>query len=218
MQPAKFDQDLPERGDFEGIISSQVFSDAEKFQLLSAYLDDEVSEHERHLVAHWLASDAKLKNYYQSQQQLRQAIRSAGESLFSAEAPSDMQKTAAEKMGLSPEQSGSHLDAHGFVRQGHGLGYSSARPLTEPPLPTQTRSPQQRRSAAKLCCITAQRDTSWQEKQSTHSLIVIGILITTLTTILIGGQGRQNSTFDLRQVKAFGQYALQGQLFQKQMP
>lgn len=223
MQPAKFDQDLPERGDFEETTSSQVFSDAEKFQLLSAYLDDEVSEQERHLVARWLASDAKLKNYYQSQQRLRQAIRSAGESLFSAEAPSNMKKTAAEKMGLPPEQSGNHFDAHGFMRQGHGLGYSSARPLSGPPLPAQTlpaqiRSPQQQRSAAKLCCIAAQRATSWQDKQSTHSLMMIGVLITTLTTILLGGQIRQSSTFNLRQGKAFSQYALQGQLFQKQMP
>jgi len=47
----------------------------EAFELLSAYLDDEVTEEERCLVQHWLASDPEMKSHYQKQLKLRQAMR-----------------------------------------------------------------------------------------------------------------------------------------------
>lgn len=67
----------------------QTFSQAEKLELLSAYLDDEVSEEEKHLVAHWLACDVQLQKHYQNQLKLRQAIRCLGSGVFSAAADSD---------------------------------------------------------------------------------------------------------------------------------
>ena len=47
----------------------------EKFELLSAYLDDEVTEEERALVNHWLASDPEMKAIYNKQRQLQLAIQ-----------------------------------------------------------------------------------------------------------------------------------------------
>ncbi len=47
----------------------------ESFQLLSAYLDDEVTGEERCLVEHLLASDSEMKSHYQKQLRLRQAFK-----------------------------------------------------------------------------------------------------------------------------------------------
>jgi len=51
------------------------FTDDEKFGLLSAFLDDEVSDEERCLVSHWLKSDASLQATYQQQLRLRAALK-----------------------------------------------------------------------------------------------------------------------------------------------
>jgi len=51
------------------------FTADEKFGLLSAFLDDEVSEEERCLVNHWLKSDADLQATYQQQLRLRAALK-----------------------------------------------------------------------------------------------------------------------------------------------
>lgn len=50
--------------------------DDEKFELLSAFLDDEVTREERQLVLHWLQSDEAFKANYQKQMRLRKALRS----------------------------------------------------------------------------------------------------------------------------------------------
>lgn len=47
----------------------------EAFELLSAYLDDEVTEEERCLVQHWIVSDPEMKEHYQKQLRLRQAFK-----------------------------------------------------------------------------------------------------------------------------------------------
>lgn len=47
----------------------------EKFNLLSAYLDDEVSDQERRLVEQWLSSDAQVQQQYQAQNKIRRALR-----------------------------------------------------------------------------------------------------------------------------------------------
>lgn len=47
----------------------------EKFELLSAYLDDEVTAEERALVNHWLASDPEMQKSYQKQLKLKQALK-----------------------------------------------------------------------------------------------------------------------------------------------
>lgn len=51
------------------------FTDDEKFELLSAFLDNEVSEDEQRLVQHWLKSDPKIRQTYQQQLQLKAALQ-----------------------------------------------------------------------------------------------------------------------------------------------
>jgi len=46
------------------------------FELLSAYLDNEVTVAERCLVEHWLACDPVIRSDYQKQLRLRQAFKS----------------------------------------------------------------------------------------------------------------------------------------------
>ncbi len=53
----------------------------EKFNLLSAYLDDEVSEQDRCLVEQWLSSDAQIQQQYQAQHKIRRALRAGRRSL-----------------------------------------------------------------------------------------------------------------------------------------
>lgn len=60
----------------------QDFSAEEKFELMSAYLDDEVSEQERTLVESWLESDPQLLSSYQQQIRLREAVQELGLDLF----------------------------------------------------------------------------------------------------------------------------------------
>ncbi|MEM8505002.1 MAG: hypothetical protein AAF716_17840 [Cyanobacteria bacterium P01_D01_bin.1] len=62
--------------------SHQDFSAEEKFELMSAYLDDEVSEQERVLVESWLESDPQLLSSYQQQLKLREAVQELGLDLF----------------------------------------------------------------------------------------------------------------------------------------
>ena len=52
------------------------FTSHEKFELLSAYMDDEVTAEERALVEHWLSSDPLMRRHYQKQLKLRAAIKS----------------------------------------------------------------------------------------------------------------------------------------------
>lgn len=54
----------------------------EKFELMSAYLDGEVSEQERTLVEDWLANDPQLLSIYQQQVKLRKAVKKLGRGLF----------------------------------------------------------------------------------------------------------------------------------------
>jgi anti-sigma factor RsiW len=57
--------------------SQEALTIDEKFELLSAYLDDEVTDEERCLVEHWLSSDLHLQRQYQEQLKLRLAMRAA---------------------------------------------------------------------------------------------------------------------------------------------
>lgn len=58
----KLTQDLP-------------FTDDEKFELLSAFLDNEVAEDEQRLVQHWLRTDPKVQQTYQQQLKLKAALQ-----------------------------------------------------------------------------------------------------------------------------------------------
>ncbi|MGB3296731.1 MAG: hypothetical protein WBA76_00575 [Phormidesmis sp.] len=62
----------PAKGTFE-----KVFSQAEKFDILSAYLDNEATEQEQSWVKHWLLSDSQLQQQYQNQLKIRSAIKAA---------------------------------------------------------------------------------------------------------------------------------------------
>ncbi len=53
----------------------ELFTSEEKFELLSAYLDDEVTGEERRLVDRWLVSDLELQAHHQKQVRLRKALR-----------------------------------------------------------------------------------------------------------------------------------------------
>lgn len=68
--------ELEESADPLSTDSESVGTVDEAFELLSAYLDNEVTEAERCLVQHWLASDPDIKSDYQKQLQLRQALKS----------------------------------------------------------------------------------------------------------------------------------------------
>ncbi|MGD1867872.1 MAG: anti-sigma factor family protein [Phormidesmis sp.] len=63
-------------GDTEPVVAAELLGTAdEAFELLSAYLDDEVTAEERCLVQHWLASDPEMQSHYQKQLRLRQAMK-----------------------------------------------------------------------------------------------------------------------------------------------
>lgn len=47
----------------------------EKFELLSAYLDGEVTSDEKCLVEHWISSDLDMKQHYEKQLRLKAAIK-----------------------------------------------------------------------------------------------------------------------------------------------
>ena len=58
--------------------STGAVSADQKFELMSAYLDDEVSDKERRLVEYWLANDPQLLSDYQQQLKLHGAIQTLG--------------------------------------------------------------------------------------------------------------------------------------------
>ncbi|MEL6130636.1 MAG: hypothetical protein AAFR30_12125, partial [Cyanobacteria bacterium J06628_4] len=55
----------------------KTYSEEERFELLSAYLDDEVTAEERKQVAQWLMDDPHTLQMYRRLLMLRQAIRTA---------------------------------------------------------------------------------------------------------------------------------------------
>ncbi|MGB3767196.1 MAG: hypothetical protein WA947_11615 [Phormidesmis sp.] len=55
---------------------------AEKFEILSAYLDDEASQEERYLVEQWIKCDPLFRHQYQVQLALKSAMRSLPADLF----------------------------------------------------------------------------------------------------------------------------------------
>ena len=55
---------------------------AEKFEILSAYLDDEASPKERRLVEQWIECDPLFRQQYETQLALKAAVRSLPTNLF----------------------------------------------------------------------------------------------------------------------------------------
>ncbi|MFK8182093.1 MAG: anti-sigma factor [Phormidesmis sp.] len=56
--------------------TDKLLSPDQKFELLSAYIDSEVSEEERQLVEGWLVSDPQMQKQYETQLKLSQAMKS----------------------------------------------------------------------------------------------------------------------------------------------
>ena len=85
-KPEPFDN-LPEQtdgnqasavdGSEQRIGLTKTYSEEERFELLSAYLDDEVTPAERKQVAQWLMDDPQTLQMYRRLLMLRQAIRTA---------------------------------------------------------------------------------------------------------------------------------------------
>ena len=59
------------------IAALEDYDEEARFELISAYLDDEVTTEERKLVAQWLMDDPSTQQLYQRLLMLRQAIRTA---------------------------------------------------------------------------------------------------------------------------------------------
>lgn len=74
-----------ERGGFEregfeqepaDTLETAALTETERFELLSAYIDGEVSDQDRLKVEQWLASDADIQRKYKAQLKLSQALKS----------------------------------------------------------------------------------------------------------------------------------------------
>ena len=56
------------------IFNSSMIIPEERFELLSAYIDGEVTEAEEQLVEQWLSDDVDFRRLYQQQLKLRQSL------------------------------------------------------------------------------------------------------------------------------------------------
>ncbi|MEO0645594.1 MAG: hypothetical protein AAFZ17_05475 [Cyanobacteria bacterium J06650_10] len=68
-------EDSSEHSSTADSFAASNLAEDKKFELLSAYLDDEVTAEERALVNHWLASDPEMQRSYQKQLKLKQALK-----------------------------------------------------------------------------------------------------------------------------------------------
>jgi hypothetical protein len=112
--------------------SKKAFTDAEKFELLSAYLDDEATEQEQCLVEHWLSSDLALQRHYQAQLRLRSAMRvvfnepgAPTSHLFPSESPAPADPSIISSPTASPTASPTD-------NSGSSVGLSLNTPLGTP--------------------------------------------------------------------------------------
>ena len=71
----KFDDTFQERSADQRTKTPDGYDEEARFELLSAYVDDEVTAEERKLVAQWLMDDPVTQQTYQRLLMLRQAIR-----------------------------------------------------------------------------------------------------------------------------------------------
>ena len=73
----KDDKSASVEASVHGVSTSAGYDEEARFELLSAYIDNEVTPEERQLVAHWLMHDSTTQQMYQRLLRLRQAIRTA---------------------------------------------------------------------------------------------------------------------------------------------
>ena len=85
--------------------SKPMTSSAEKFEILSAYLDNEASEENRTLVERWIECDPSFRQQYQAQLQIKAAIRSLPAQIFSFDLTGEAASgTCSEKRGSATEK------------------------------------------------------------------------------------------------------------------
>lgn len=71
------DGSTPEVGDELRMLPMDTYDEETCFELLSAYVDNEVTSEERQLVEQWLQNESAIQRMYQQMLMLRQAIRTA---------------------------------------------------------------------------------------------------------------------------------------------
>ncbi len=84
----------------------------EKFELLSAYMDNEVTEQERHLVEQWLTCDVQIQRQYQAQLKLSLTIKTLSSDL--------LPNTLPDTKNASPTD---HPPQSRYMRSQEGLSY-----------------------------------------------------------------------------------------------
>lgn len=184
MQSADSDQEFPEKA-----FSNRVFSEDEKFELLSAYLDGEVTETEYQLVIGWIASDRKVAQHYQKQLKLRQALQSLSPGfLASARASKHL---SSEQMPSSQRASDDKPKRNQFSRNAY-----APHKLTrnQPPIHhgqisnSQFSNSQISNQLSIAMCNLATSNTSW--RQVLLVMAVLGATAITLSTETLGNRRR----------------------------
>lgn len=214
MPAAEFDPQLPDNlpnsrpSDQESIedeLSGQTFSQAEKFELLSAYLDDEVSEQEKYLVANWLAYDVQLQKHYQNQLRLRQAIRGLGANAFSVEtdsAASEPKLEAAPELDECPikELSSQEVSLNVFsplsLLGNRSLGFNGQLAISDALAQSSAQVPH------------------WKK----GLLVIVAALGATVVTLLNNTQTERRRPANLNRFRELSSQSFQGQTLKGQLP
>lgn len=107
---------------------------AEQFELLSAYLDDEVTEQERCLVEHWLSSDSQLQQQYQAQLKIRSAMKGVFKDSIKEQTEEHVETAQTEAEQTETDQTETDRTDEIVQTETHGLNLSqAAEPLLDAP-------------------------------------------------------------------------------------
>jgi hypothetical protein len=129
LHSAQLQDNLDQADEVVGGPNATISTDDEKFELLSAYFDDEVSEQERALVEHWLSCDPQLQQHYQAQLKLRQAIRWHGLA-EKRQAPDDFLRFSLDRLPREMSVKQSYLGKPSFLGEQSFLEGSAIAPST----------------------------------------------------------------------------------------
>lgn len=88
-------------------------SSAEKFEILSAYLDNEASEEERALVEQWIKCDPLFQQQYQAQRRLKAAIRKLPAHLLNVGIPAEAHAAVRQSATEPSTYSAQNFDSQG---------------------------------------------------------------------------------------------------------
>jgi len=180
MHSADSDQEFPEKTS-----SSQAFSDDEKFELLSAYLDGEITETEYQLVVGWISTDQKMAQHYQKQLRLRQALQALGPAFLSSARTS--KHFSGENVASSERASEENPQQNQFSRN----VYTPYNPVTSQFL----NAPLSNQLNVAVHDLIAS-NTSWRQ-----GLFVLAVLGATAVTLSTGGLGDKRRPTHLNRFK-----------------